>query len=65
MQYGKKGDIWSFGVMAYKFFLNKLPFEGSNEVEVFRSIIEDEIDLSKVDPEAEELLVLSLKKDPE
>lgn len=30
LQYSTKSDVWSFGVLAYKFFLNKLPFEGSN-----------------------------------
>lgn len=65
LKYSEKSDIWAFGVIAYKFYYNHLPFEGIDNVEIFKKISENEIMLEgKIDPGIQELLVVCLKKDP-
>jgi serine/threonine protein kinase len=32
LNYSEKSDIWAFGVIAYKFYYNYLPFEGENNL---------------------------------
>lgn len=52
-------------MIAYKFYYNQLPFEGHDNMEIFKKIAENEIQLDpNIDPELQELFVLSLKKDP-
>ena len=65
LQYSEKSDIWAIGIIAYKFLLGGLPFEGSNNLEIFKQIAEKELPLEEaMDVEFKELLVMSLNKDP-
>ena len=64
LNFTTKSDIWAFGVLAYKFYFNSLPFQGSNNIEIFQQLTEADIDLDKTTPEIEELIVLCLKRDP-
>ena len=65
LQYSEKCDIWAFGVLAYKFIYNHLPFEGRDKIEIFRRIVEEEIEFAgKPDKEFQGMLELCFKKDP-
>ena len=64
MKYTAKSDIWAFGVLAYKFYYNYLPFQGVNNIEVFKQLTEASISIDKVNPAVEELFVLCFKRDP-
>lgn len=64
LKYTTKSDIWAFGILAYKFFYNSLPFQGSNNVEVFKQLTEADIEIEKANPALEELIVMCLKRDP-
>jgi hypothetical protein len=51
-------------MLAYKFYYNCLPFTGTSNVEILQQVAEADIDLDKVDPTVEELIVLCLKRNP-
>lgn len=36
--YSTKSDIWALGILAYKFYFNKLPYEGKDSVQIFKKI---------------------------
>lgn len=59
-------DIWAFGVMAYKIFHDRLPFEGENNYEIFKKIKEYNIAINdKLDEEIQDLIKVCLKLDPQ
>ena len=47
MQYSPKSDIWALGILAYKFYFNKLPYEGKNSVEIFTKIKIHDVPIEK------------------
>lgn len=47
LQYGEKSDIWAFGIIAYKFHFGTYPFEGSNNMEIFRQIADKDVPLEE------------------
>jgi len=54
MQYSTKSDIWALGILAYKFYFNKLPYEGKDSVEIFTKIKINDVPIEKgVEPEFE------------
>ena len=38
LNYSTKSDIWALGILAYKFYFNKLPYEGKDSIEIFKQI---------------------------
>ena len=32
LSYSNKNDIWAFGILAYKFYFNHLPYEGQDSI---------------------------------
>lgn len=38
MEHSLSTDIWAFGVLAYRLFHDRLPFEGENSFEIFQKI---------------------------
>lgn len=66
LHYSAKNDIWAIGILAYKFYFNKLPYEGHDSLEIFKKIKLNELPLEKgVEPEFEEFFRLTLNKDAE
>ena len=73
--YGSQADVWSAGVVAYQLLSGRLPFVDTknarpNAKEVFRAILEDDIDLvsdpwSSVSDEAKNFVRKLLDRDPE
>lgn len=73
--YGSQADVWSAGVVAYQLLSGRLPFIDKvnarpNAKEVFRAILEDEVDLesdpwSQVSDEAKDFVRKLLDRDPE
>jgi calcium-dependent protein kinase len=73
--YGSQADVWSAGVVAYQLLSGRLPFVDKvnsrpNAKEVFRAILEDEIDLESepwpsVSEEAKDFVRKLLDRDPE
>jgi calcium-dependent protein kinase len=42
--YDEKCDVWSLGVIAYQLFSQgKFPFEGENEIQIFKAIRKSKI----------------------
>ena len=41
-RYGRAVDWWAFGVVTYEMLLDKSPFRGDDEDEIFDAILEDE-----------------------
>eukprot|EP01080_Neovahlkampfia_damariscottae_P001221 gene1221-11311_t len=64
---GTIGDIWAIGVTLYCLIFGKLPFSGSNFIELFDNIKNNEINLTYRNDLSKELLDLIpkiLEKDP-
>lgn len=60
-------DVWAIGVMYYAMIFGTLPFQGSNERELVKSIKTDPIKFPKtspITPEGKEVIKSMLHKDP-
>lgn len=47
MNHSLSTDIWAYGVLAYKIFHGKLPFEGENTYEIFKKIKEFDLKMNE------------------
>ena len=66
LKYSPKSDIWAFGILAYKFYFNRLPFEGKDSIQIFKKVKISDLSLHKeIEPDIEELFRLTLCKEPE
>lgn len=62
---GKAADIWSMGVSLYCLRFGRIPFERAGVMELYESIKNDKVDLSRVgDPAFGDLMNRILEKDP-
>ncbi|XP_045465336.1 serine/threonine-protein kinase 33-like isoform X2 [Harmonia axyridis] len=64
--YSHQCDVWAIGVIIYLLLYGVYPFFSSNEKELARKIMKDEVTypLSKISTDAVELIKQALKKDP-
>ncbi|KAJ3352893.1 Serine/threonine kinase [Entophlyctis luteolus] len=63
--YTRSVDWWSFGVLVYELLYGQAPFKGSDEDEIFESILKTEPYFSsRSNPLAVDLIQKLLKKDP-
>lgn len=63
--YTRAVDYWAYGVLLYEMFFGLSPFQGDSEDEIFKEIIEKEIDYTpEIDPTAESLLRKLLVRSP-
>jgi serine/threonine protein kinase len=63
--YGNDVDVWGLGVLLYEFLLGKPPFEDDNQSNTFRKIVHEVPKFPKhISPEAQDLVLQLLKKDP-
>lgn len=66
-KYDKSADLWDLGCVLYEMLLGKPAFYSSNVKEIFRKIVEDEIDFDEIgypSPAAKEVLLGLLEKNP-
>jgi serine/threonine protein kinase len=47
MTYSLASDIWAYGVLAFKLVHGKLPFEGKDNIEIFKKIKESSININE------------------
>jgi len=65
--YTEKSDLWSVGVIMFRLIFNDFPFNADSPIALVRSINQGELKIpnnTKIIPEAENLLVSLLQKDP-
>lgn len=64
--YSHQCDVWAIGVIIYLLLYGVYPFFSSNEKELARKVVKDEVTypLSKISKEAVDLIKQALKKDP-
>jgi len=63
-----KGDIWSIGVITYLLLSGHLPFQGTCEAEIFKSILRGKFDFSlpawhDISSDAKEFIAMLLTYD--
>lgn len=68
-KYNEKCDVWSAGVTMYILLTNRFPFNGDNDAELQKSILEDKLDVEylrneRISEEAIHLLERLLEKNP-
>jgi calcium-dependent protein kinase len=66
--YGLSCDVWSCGVILYMLLAGKPPFDGDNEIEVFKAILNAKVSISgpeweEASEEAKDLTLLLLNPD--
>ncbi len=66
IEHDYKVDFYSLGIMLYRIMFGRFPFTGSNDLEIFKSHIEKEIEISDTDytPELIGILKKLLSKTP-
>ena len=68
-KYDEKCDIWSIGVMTYMLLSGSPPFDGTNELEIIRSVKQCKLNmngplLNEISDEAKNFLLLMLNESP-
>ena len=68
-KYDEKCDIWSIGVMTYMLLSGSPPFDGSNELEIIKSVKQCNLNinapsLNHISDEAKNFLLLMMNESP-
>jgi len=68
--YDKRVDYWSLGIIMFRLFCGKLPFQGEGEAQLIRSILEDDVQLdteewAHISPQAKHLIKRLLSRNPD